>query len=268
MRSYKTAIEFGVVYIPIELYTCVKSNDIGFNLIYKKNHHRIKYRKTCDDCPNNIKNEDIIKGYEYQKGKYVTISKEELENIKCQKQKTITIDKFVGLNDIDPIYFDKSYYVIPTSAEKAFVVLKKAMKQENKVAIAKTVLGTKEQLIALREQNGNLLLYTLHFYDEIQKVPKEIKNINPTKDEVDLAKQIIENMTKSFDAKDYKDEYRQKIINALQKKIKGERITPSKIESRGNVINLLDALKQSVQSSKKLTQKKKSKKIQKKISNK
>ena len=268
MRSYKTAVEFGVVYIPIELYACVKPNDIGFNLIYKKNHQRIKYKKTCEDCPKDIKNEDIVKGYEYQKGKYVTLTEEEFENIKTKKQKTISIEKFVLLNEIDPIYFDKSYYVIPTSAEKAFVVLKRAMKQENKVAIAKTVLGTKEQLVALREQNGNLLLYTLHFYDEVQAVPKEIKDISATKQEVDLAKQIIENMTKNFDAKEYKDEYRQKVIAAIQKKIKGEQIKPSKVASMNNVINLMDALKQSVESSKKISQKNTTKKSSKKISNK
>ncbi len=260
MRSYKTAVEFGVVYIPIELYSCVKPNDIGFNLLYKKNHQRIKYKKTCEDCPNNIKNEDIIKGYEYQKGKYVTLSNEELENIKSKKQKSILIEKFVSLSEIDPILYDKSYYVIPTSAEKAFVVLKKAMKQENKVAIAKTVLGTKEQLVALREQNGNLLLYTLHFYDEIQSVPKDISGIATTKDEVELAKKIIENMTKNFDAKQYKDEYRQKVFSAIQKKIKGEQIKPSKIIPSHNVINLMDALKQSVEATKKNITKKSNKK--------
>ncbi len=251
MRSYKTAVEFGVVYIPIELYLCVKSNDIGFNLLYKKNHQRIKYKKTCEDCPNNIKNEDIVKGYEYQKGKYVTLSQKEIDDLKSKKEKTISIDKFVNLSEIDPIYFDKAYYVIPTSAEKAFLVLKKAMKQENKVAIAKTVLSNSEQLVAIREQNGNLVLYTLHFFDEVQKVPKEIKDISVTKQEVDLAKQIIQNMTESFDAKQYKDEFRQKLITAINKKIKGEQVRPSKIIAPKNVINLMDALKQSVVASKK-----------------
>ncbi len=259
MRSYKTAVEFGVVYIPIELYLCAKSNDIGFNLLYKKNNQRIKYKKTCKDCPKDIKNEDIVKGYEYQKGKYVTLTQKEIDDIKSKKEKTISIDKFVNLSEIDPIYFDKAYYVIPTSAEKAFVVLKKAMKQENKVAIAKTVFSNSEQLVAIREQNGNLILYTLHFFDEIQSVPKVINDISVTKQEIDLAKQIIENMTEHFDAKEYKDEFKQKLILAINKKIKGEQLKPSKIITPKNVINLMDALKQSVVASKKSPQKKSTK---------
>ena len=155
------------------------------------------------------------------------------------------------MSEIDPIYFDKAYYIIPTSAEKAFLVLKKAMKQENKVAIAKTVLSNTEKLVAIREQNGNLVLYTLHFFDEVQKVSKEIKDISVTKQEVDLAKQIIQNMTEHFDAKEYKDEFRQKLITAINKKIKGEQVRPSKIIAPKNVINLMDALKQSVVASKK-----------------
>ena len=268
MRSYKTELEIGVVYIPIELHACIKNNDIGFNLLYKKNHQRIKYKKTCQNCPLDIKNEDIVKGYEYEKGKYVTLTDEEFEKIKSKKDKTIAIDKFVNLSDIQPVYFDKSYYVVPTSAEKAYMVLKRAMKSEQKVAIAKTVLGNKEQLVALCEQNGNLMLYTLHFYDEVQSCPEIKANVSVSKQEIDLAKQIIQNMTQDFDAKEYKDEYREKVLSAIQKKIKGEKIRPSEKINPPNVINLMEALKQSVKSSKKNTNKKDTKKTQKKLSSK
>ena len=196
-QSYKTAIEFGLVYIPISLHACVKSHDIGFNMLYKKTKQRIKYRKTCEDCPANISNDDIVKGYEYQPGKYVTLSDEELEKIKSPKDKSIAIVEFVRQSEIDPIFYDRAFYAAPKGADKAFLLLLKALEEEKMVAIAKTVLGTKEQLVCLRAENGKMILSTLHFSDEIQEAPA-LKSSQLSKTELDLAKNLIKNMASHF----------------------------------------------------------------------
>lgn len=250
-QSYKTAIEFGLVYIPISLHACVKSHDIGFNMLYKKTKERIKYRKTCENCPANISSDDIVKGYEYQPGKYVTLSDEELEKIKSPKDKSIAIVEFVRQSEIDPIFYDRAFYAAPKGADKAFLLLLKALEEEKMVAIAKTVLGTKEQLVCLRAENGKMILSTLHFSDEIQEAPA-LKSSQLSKTELDLAKNLIKNMASHFQPEKFKDEYREKVIKAIETKISGEKITAAKKpRAPKNVISLMDALKQSVAETKK-----------------
>lgn len=160
--SYKGSISFGLVYIPVTLHSTIKNNDIGFNMIDKKTMSRVKYKKTCADCDGReVRQEDIVKGYEYEEGKYVLFDEKDFEKLKSKKDKNITIEQFVNLAEIDPLYFDKPYYVAPTGAEKAFSVLLSAMEEEGKAAVAKTVLGTKETLIAIRAKDGQMLLNTL-----------------------------------------------------------------------------------------------------------
>lgn len=161
--SYKGAITFGLVYIPIVLVASIKNNDIGFNMIDKKTMSRVKYKKTCVDCDDKeVKNENIVKGYQYEKDKYVIFTDKDFEKIKTQKDKNITIEQFVNLLEIDPIFFDKAYYVKPTGADKAFEVLLEAMDKQKKAGIAKTVLGTKETLVLLRVKNGIMFANTLN----------------------------------------------------------------------------------------------------------
>lgn len=245
--SYKGAITFGLVYIPITLQLSIKENDIGFNMLEKKTQSRVKYKKTCVDCNNKeVKNEDIVKGYQYEKDKYVIFTNEDFEKLKTPKDKNITIEQFVDLDEIDPIYYDKAYYVKPTGADKAYHVLLKAMESEKKAGIAKTVLGTKETLILLRVRNGQMLVNTLYFYDEVQKLP-EIKKPKLAKQEVDLAKNLINQMTAPFKAEKYKDEYYARIKKAIKRKISGNEIVETKEEkSPVRVINLMDALQKSL----------------------
>ena len=177
--SYKGSISFGLVYIPVTLHSAVKDNSIGFNMIDKKTMSRVKYKKTCADCDGReVRQEDIVKGFEYEDGKYVIFENKDFDKLKSKKDKNITIEKFVHLSEVDPIYFDKPYYVVPTGAEKAFAVLLAAMEQEEKAAVAKTVLGTKETLILIRARDGQMLLNTLFFEEEITSNPvKEVRMI-------------------------------------------------------------------------------------------
>lgn len=251
-HSYKGAISFGLVYIPITLKVSVKETDIGFNNIDKNTMSRVKYKKTCVDCKNKeVKNEDIVKGYQYQKGKYVIFTNKDFEKIKTKKDKTITIEQFVDLNEIDPVYFDKAYYVSPAGGEKAFNVLLTAMEKENKAGIAKTVLGTKETLFLIRAKDGKMFANTMFFKDEIQKA-EELKKVKVDKKELDLAISLINQMTAKFAPEKFKDEYTEKVKKAIKRKIAGNEIIEESDNSEpSNVINLMDALQKSLSSSNK-----------------
>lgn len=201
------------------------------------------------DCKDKeIGNQDIVKGYEYEEGKYVIFSEEDFEKIKSPKDKTIQIEQFIQVEEIDPIYYDKSYYVVPTGGEKAFVLLLKAMEQENKAGLAKTVLGTKETLILLRVRNGQMILNTLFFEAQIKKNPCKDLEEKLQKQEVEMAKLLITQMSASFQPKKYKDEYREKLERAIEKKIQGEEIVSSKEASEPTVSDLMEALQASLES--------------------
>lgn len=252
--SFKGSISFGFVYIPVTLHSTIKNNDIGFNMIDKKTMSRVRYKKTCADCEGReIKQEDIVKGYEYEDGKYVIFEEKDFEKIKSKKDKNITIEKFVNLTEIDPIYFDKPYYVVPTGAEKAFVVLLTAMEEEGKAAVAKTVLGNKETLILIRAKDNQMLLNTLFFSEEVTKNPAKDITEKPNAAELKTAKAIIEGMSGKFNPEEYKDEYRRKVQEAIERKIAGKEIVAPKDNKTATVSNLMEALTKSLE----LTQKSK-----------
>ncbi|MDD4169378.1 MAG: Ku protein, partial [Desulfotomaculaceae bacterium] len=148
MVSRKSVITFGMVAIPIAMYTATQDNDIHFNQLHKEDNSRIRYKKTCAHCGKEIKAEDIVKGFEYDKDKYVVITNDEIEKIKSEKEKSIQILHFAQLNQISPVYYDKTYQAVPeTGGEKAFGLLRAALMAEQKIAIGKTVMGTKDTLL-------------------------------------------------------------------------------------------------------------------------
>ncbi len=247
MAKIKTAIQFGLVYIPITLYSCTKNTDIGFNLIHKKTGKRIKYKKTCEDCPVKISPEDIVKGYEYEKNKYVILTNQELEKLKTKRDENIEILQFSKLDEIDPIFFEDSYYVEPNGAKNAYSLLQKALASEKKVGIAKAVLGTKESLLAVRAIDGFLVVSKLHFADEVQENPVSKPVDAVKKEELELAKKLIENMTKKFDINAYQNEYKKRVRKAIDDKIAGQKIHAPKAEKPKTIANLMDALKKSLE---------------------
>lgn len=246
--SYKGSISFGFVYIPVTLHSTIKNNDIGFNMIDKKTMSRVKYKKTCADCDGReVRQEDIVKGFEYEDGKYVIFEDKDFEKIKSKRDKNITIEKFVKLSEVDPLYYDKPYYVAPTGAEKAFAVLLKAMEEEDKAAVAKTVLGIKETLIIIRAKDGQMILNTLFFEEEVTKNPAKEITDKPDAAELKIAKAIIEGMSGKFVPSDYKDEYRQKVRDAIERKIAGKEIISHKDNGETGVANLMEALTKSLE---------------------
>lgn len=255
--SYKGSISFGFVYIPITLHASTQEHGISFHLLDKKTKSRVKYKKTCVDCKDKeIKNEDIIKGYEYEKGKYVLFDDDDFEKIKSIKEKSIVIEQFVNLDEIDPIYYQKAYYVVPTGAEKAYYLLLQAMEQENKAGLAKSIIGTKENLIIIRAKNHQMILNTLFFEDEIKSNPNQEITEKVTQAELKLAKTLIQEMTAPFKPKQYKDEYHQKIKKAIEAKIAGKKIVAVKEKAQVPIVDLMEALKNSLKQTKKTKTKK------------
>ena len=249
--SYKGSISFGLVYIPVTLHNSIKQNDIGFNMIDKKTKSRVRYKKTCEECDGReVKQEDIVKGFEYEDGKYVIFEEKDFEKIKTKKDKNITIEQFVEVAEVDPIYYDKPYYVVPTGAEKAYAVLLAAMEQSGKAAIAKTVLGTKETLVMIRAKDGQMHLNTLFFADEVVSNPAKAVNEKGNAAELKMARTLIGSMTGKFEPEQYKDEYREKLQEAIEKKIAGKEITAPK-EKEITVSNLMEALTKSLEMAKK-----------------
>ena len=164
--AHKGAISFGLVHIPIQLYRTTQDTAISFNQLCKDTHERVKYKKYCPNCDKELKSEDIVKGYQYEKDKYVIMTNDEIEKLKVEKDRTIQIQHFTSLANINDLYYEKNYYAVPEKhAEKAYELLRKAMQEENVVAVAKTVIGTKETLLALCPSDEEIIVKTL-FYEE------------------------------------------------------------------------------------------------------
>lgn len=245
--SFKCSISFGLVYIPVTLHAAVRAQDAGFNMLDKKTMSRVRYKKTCEECGGReVKQEDIVRGYEYEEGKYVVFTDEDFEKLKTRRDKNITIQKFVDLNKIDPIYYDRPYYVNPAGAENAYALLLRAMEEENRAGVAKAVLGNKETLLILRVYKGQMLVNTLFFADEIQKNPaKEIRSEFGAA-ELTLAKSVIEGMKGEFRAEEYKNEYRERVKEAISRKVAGKEVVRAKEVTENPAISLMEALQASL----------------------
>ena len=200
-------------------------------------------------------NADIIKGYEYEKGKYVVMTDEDLEKIKTKKDKTIHIIQFARMAEVNMIYYEKDYYAMPEAgAEKAFELLRQSLLSQKKVAIAKTVMGTNEKLLVLYPTREGIIVKTLFYYDEIAAMPKTVPKMKLDENELNMAKMLIENMTKPFVAEEYQDEYQARLREAIMKKIQGQDIVAVDTAASSNVIDLMEALKKSLELSEKKDQ--------------
>ncbi len=245
--SHKGAISLGLLYIPVGLYTTTRDNDVKFNQLCKDTKERVKYKKYCPSCNKEVKNEEIIKGYEYETDKYIVMTQEELEKIKTRKDKTIHIIQFVNLPEINQIYYERNYYALPEAgAEKAYELLRSAMFSENKVALAKTVIGTKENLIVLYPTEDGIIAKTLFYQDEIVPIPKQLPPIDLNDAELTMAKTLINSMTMPFQAEAYKDEYQERLRDAIMQKIRGEDIVAVDTSAPNNVIDLMEALQRTI----------------------
>ncbi|NLB61189.1 MAG: Ku protein, partial [Clostridiales bacterium] len=212
MISKRSVISFGMVSIPIAMYTATQDNDIRFNQLHNEDNSRIRYKKTCAHCGKEIKSEEIVKGYEYDKDKYVVVTDDEIEKIKTEKEKSIQILHFAQLNQISPVYYDKTYQATPEAGgEKAFELLRAALMAEQKIAIGKAVMGTKDTLMAIIPRDDGILISTMFYADDIKELQKQYNKPQVVESELELAKLLINSMNTPFDPAQYKDEYQTKL---------------------------------------------------------
>lgn len=252
MISRKSVITFGMVAIPIAMFTATQDNDIHFNQLHKDDNSRIRYKKTCAHCGQEITTKDIVKGYEYDKDKYVVITDEEIEKIKTEKEKSIQILHFAQLNQISPVYYDKTYQAAPEAGgEKAFELLRSALMAEQKIAIGKTVMGTKDTLMAIIPREDGILISTMFYADDIKELQKQYTKPEVAEQELNMAKMLINSMDTPFDPSKYKDEYQARLRELIEIKISGKEVVAAEPESAGKVIDLMEALRASVEKAQK-----------------
>ena len=241
----------GLVLILIGMYKATQDRDIHFNQLDKESKARIKYKKYCSHCGKEVTANDIIKGYEYEKDKYVVMTDDELEKIKTRKDKTIHIIQFAKMSEVNMIYYEKDYYAVPdTGAEKAYELLRQSLLSQKKVAIAKTVMGTNEKLLVLYPTKEGIIVKTLFYHDEIAAMPKAVPKMKLDENELNMAKMLIENMTKPFKAEEFRDEYQVRLREAIMKKIQGQEVVAVESSGPSNVIDLMEALQKRLELSK------------------
>ncbi|WP_332630341.1 Ku protein [Halalkalibacter flavus] len=256
---WKGSISFGLVNIPIKLHTATENKDIKLRQIHKECHTPISYQKVCPGCDKKVKNEDIVKAYEYAKNKFVVLDDEELEKLKKENEdKAVEIIDFVKLEEIDPIYFEKSYFIAPDNGGgKAYSLLRKALTESGKIGIAKIIIRSKEQLAVVRVYKDTLLMETIHFPDEVRNV-QDVPNV-PSEQlveqkELDTALMLVEQLTTSFEPEKYKDEYRTALMELIEEKKSGkETVTAIEKEpaaAASNVTDLMSALQASLDKTK------------------
>lgn len=249
-KASESAISVGLIYVPVSLYKTTREIGISFNQLCKDSKQRVRYQKICPNCNKEVSSEDIVKGYEFEKGKYVTITDEELEKIKTRKDKTLHVEHFAKMSDIDSLYYERNYYVVPNiGAEKAFELLRQAMISKKEVAIAKTVMGTKEELVVLYPTKDTIIAKMLYYQEEIQDMPKSQAKVQIEKSELEMAKTLISTMTKDFDITAYHDEYQMRLREAIEKKIKGQEIINVDNNAPTNIIDIMEAMKKTVEMS-------------------
>jgi len=254
MVARKSVITFGMVAIPIAMYLATQDNDIHFNQLHKDDNSRIRYMKTCAHCGKEIKAQDIVKGYEYDKEKYVVVTDDEIEKIKTEKEKSIQILHFAQLNQISPVYYEKTYQAVPElGGEKAFELLRASLMEEQKIAIGKTVMGTKDTLMAIIPRENGMLISTMFYADEIKELQKPYTSPSVSEQEMNMAKVLINSMDTPFDPEKYKDEYQEKLRELIDTKIAGREVVAAESEGKGKVIDLMEALKASIEKAKKET---------------
>lgn len=249
--TMKGAISFGLLHVPVSLHTATQDNDIHFNQLCREDGFRIKHKKVCANCGKEVSANDIVKGFEIEPGKYVTLTDEDFEKAKVKQDRTISILHFANLQDIRPIYFDKTYHLVPEAGgDKAYELLRRCMLDEHTVAIAKGVIGQSEHLLALIPTETGILAETLFFSDEVRSIPKEPAKPELSEQELTMGKTIIHSMIETFDPSKYHDEYRQRLWEIIQAKANNQEITAAPEESQVSVINMMDALQQMLEQTK------------------
>ena len=247
-------ISFGLVSVPVRMVGATRSKELRFHFLDKHDLQPISYDKVRRDTGEHVDSDDIVRGFEVEKGRFVPLEDEDLDRLDIELTKTIDICDFVDLDEIDPIYFRKAYYLEPQEgAETPYRLLVRALEETGEVAIAKVVIRNKQHLAALRPWNGVLVLETMYYADEVVKPESVGSKAKLRKAEVEMAKSLVENLSAKFDPEKYDDTYRKELLQLLRAKEAGKPLPEPDEEPEGEVVDLMAALRESVEK----TQKKK-----------
>ncbi len=249
-------ISFGLVAIPVKLFHAVRRQSVSFNQLDDRTMARIKYKKVSALDGEEVPEEHIVKGYEVAKDRYVIVDPDELEPFMPSATKTVELEEFVDLDEIDPVYFDAAYYVAPGTAAKPYVLLARAMEESGKVGIGRFVMRNKQYTAAIRAENGRLLMSTLAYADEVID-PAEIDELDGLDDidvsakEIAMAGSLVESLAATFQPERYRDEYREQVLDLIQMKAEGQELTaPEAPVEKPKVVDLMAALEASVRAAK------------------
>lgn len=245
-------ISFGLVSVPVKMYAATESKELRFHFLHKEDLSPIGYDKVRKDTGEHVDPDEIVRGFEVEKGRYVELTDEDLDRLDIELTHSIDICDFVDIDEIDPIYFRKAYYLLPEEgAEKPYRLLLAALEDTGKVGIAKVVIRNKQHLAALRPRQGVLLLETMYFADEIRKPESADGKVELRKPELEMARSLVENLSDSFDPEKYDDTYRKELLALLKEKAETGEISPPREEKEeGEVVDLMDALRESVERTK------------------
>lgn len=253
---WKGAISFGLVTIPVAVYPATEEKSLKFNQLHDEDMGRIRYKRVCSIDGEEVEYDHIVKGYEVEKDRYVVLTDEDLDAVPVESSRAIDIQQFVELDEIDPMLFKKSYYLVPDeTGAKAYALLRKALAEESKVGIAKVSFRDKEHLAALRFKDQVFVLETMFWPDEIRAA--EFDTVDSDEkvraNEVEMAKALIDNLTEPWNPEQFKDEYREALLDIVEKKDAGEPIEAPQEAAPARVVDLMAALKASVDAAKSKT---------------
>jgi DNA end-binding protein Ku len=251
------AISFGLVTIPVKLFTAVRSDDLRFNFLHKADDGRIFNERHCTVCGEKVEYADLVRGYEYEKGQYVTLSDDDFKSVRPEATQSVEILEFVELDQINPMYFDTPYYLEPEKKGRhAYALLRESLRDANKVGIARVVIRSREHLAALKPNGEALVLELMHFADELVAqsdfdFPELKEKVAPA--ELKVAKMLIDTMSvEAFEPEKFTDEYKEAVMAMIDARVAGEHVTvtETKRPAATNVVNLMDVLQRSLEQSK------------------
>ena len=251
---WKGAISFGLVTIPVAVYPATEEKTLRFNQLHDEDMGRIRYKRICEKDGEIVDFEHIVKGYEYEKDRYVILTDDDFDAVPVESSRAIDIVQFIDLDEIDPMMYKKTYYLVPDeTGAKAYALLREAMSQDNKVGIAKVSFRDREHLAALRFRDDAFVLETMFWPDEIRAVDfGDVKvDVKVRDQELEMARQLIGSLTAEWDPESFTDEYREALMKIVEAKINGEEVEIVSAEPTAKVVDLMEALKASVAAAKK-----------------
>lgn len=246
-------ITFGMVSIPVGLSSATQDRDLHFHQIHEPCGSRIKLQKFCPKCERTVETSELVRGYPFTKDQVVILSDEDFEAVPVPSKHTIEVMAFVKAEEIDPIYYDRAYHLDPSEAgRKPYALLKRALEERGMNALAKVALRQRENLCVVRPKDGNLLLETLFFPDEIRAAETSVaENVKVEEKELKMALSLIDLLEETFDPSKYRDEYREALLERIDAKVQGKQVVDAPAEAPPKVIDLMEALRNSVELAKK-----------------